>query len=75
MEQALAAAPTERADLGLDFPMVQIAILDAVNAIDRRYSVYVARPTTNQIGASQDAAAYTVLQANFLCRRAQLAAT
>ena len=72
----LAAAPTERPNLGLDFPMVNIAIFDAVNAIDRRYSVYVARPTTNPIGASQDAAAiaaaYTVLRANFPSRRAQL---
>ena len=72
----LAALPTERSNLALDLPMVLIAIFDAENAIDRRYSKYIAQPKTNPMGASQDAAAiaaaYTVLIGNFPSRRAQL---
>ena len=75
-DTVLFAAPAERANFGLDFPMVYIAIFDAVNAIDRRYSRYAAVPTTNPRGASPDAAtiaaAYTVLRVNFPSRRTQL---
>ena len=63
----------------IDFPMVNIAMFDAVNAIDRRYTTYIARPTTDPQGASQEAAAiaaaYTVLRGNIPSRRAQLDAS
>lgn len=73
----LGAAPAERSNLALDFPMVHIAIFDAVNAIDHRYSTYIARSMTPASGASQDAAAiaaaYTVLSGNFPSRQPALA--
>jgi PAP2 superfamily len=72
----LGAAPAERPNLSIDFPMVHIAMFDAVNAIDRRYTTYIAKPTTNAAGASKDAAAvaaaYTVLRNNFPSRQTQL---
>jgi hypothetical protein len=78
-DTVLGAAPTERPNLAIDFPMVHIAIFDAVNAIERRYRTYVATPTANPTGASQDAAAiaaaYTVLKGNFPSRRTQLDAS
>jgi hypothetical protein len=37
--------------------MTQVAIYDAVNAIDGRYSVYAIRPEASPLGASQEAAA------------------
>jgi hypothetical protein len=37
--------------------MVHVAIYDAVNAIDRRYTVFAVKPTSNPIGASKEAAA------------------
>src|SRR5438067_13731302 len=52
----LGALPAERGSLSIDFPMVNIAMFDAVNAIDRRYTTYIARPTTDPQGASQEAA-------------------
>jgi len=49
----------------VDMAYVQAAVYDAVNAIDGRYSVYAAQPTTVAAGGSPDAAvasaAYTVL--------------
>jgi hypothetical protein len=53
----------------VDFAYVHIAIYDAVNAIDGRYSVFAARPSTSPAGASPEsataAAAYTVLRTLF----------
>jgi hypothetical protein len=50
----------------IDFAYVHIAIYDAVNAIDRRYSVFSAAPSTAPAGASPEAAtaaaAYTMLK-------------
>src|SRR5882724_6582946 len=78
-DTVLGALPAERGNLSIDFPMVNIAMFDAVNAIDRRYTTYIARPTTDPQGASQGAAAiaaaYTVLRANIPSRRAQLDAS
>ena len=78
-DTVLGALPAERGSLSIDFPMVNIAMFDAVNAIDRRYTTYIARPTTDPQGASQGAAAiaaaYTVLRANIPSRRAQLDAS
>jgi hypothetical protein len=75
----LGALPAERGSLSIDFPMVTVAMFDAVNAIDRRYTTYIARPTTNPHGASQEAAAiaaaYTVLRGNIPSRRTQLDAS
>jgi len=75
----LGALPAERGNLSIDFPMVSIAMFDAMNAIDRRYTTYIARPTTDPHGASQEAAAiaaaYTVLRGNIPSRRAQLDAS
>jgi hypothetical protein len=75
-DTVLGALPAERGNLSIDFPMVNIAMFDAVNAIDHRYTTYIARPTTNPRGASQEAAAiaaaYTVLRGNIPSRRAQL---
>ena len=75
-ETVLGALPAERGNLAIDFPMVHIAMFDAVNAIDRRYKTYLTEPTTNRKGASQDAAAiaaaYTVLRGTIPSRRAQL---
>ncbi len=72
----LGAAPAERPNFGLDLTMVHVAIFDAENAIDRRYTTYVAQPATSATGASQEsaaiAAAYTVLKGNFPSRRTQL---
>lgn len=78
-DTVLGALPAERGNISIDFPMVNIAIFDAVNAIDRRYTTYVAQPTTHPQGASQEAAAvaaaYTVLRGNIPSRRAQLDAS
>lgn len=53
----------------VDFAYVNIAIYDAVNAIDGRYSVFAALPATATAGASEEAAAimaaYTVLRTFF----------
>lgn len=75
-DTVLGALPAERGNLAIDFPMVNIAIFDAVNAINPRYQTYIARPTTDPRGASQEAAAvaaaYTVLRGNIPSRHAQL---
>src|SRR3977135_968732 len=72
----LGALPAERGSLSIDFPMVTVALFDAVNAIDCRYTTYMARPTPNPHGPSQEAAAiaaaYTVLRGNIPSRRTQL---
>jgi hypothetical protein len=51
----------------IDFAYVHAAIYDAVNAIDRRYSVFSVAPSTAAAGASREAAtaaaAYTMLKA------------
>ena len=65
--QVATAPPQSRAGLApIDLAYVHIAIYDAVNAIDGRYSVFAVRPTTNPQGASMDAAtagaAYTMLK-------------
>jgi hypothetical protein len=65
--QVAVAPPQSRAGLTpIDLAYVHIAIYDAVNAIDGRYSVFAVRPTTNPQGASMDAAtaaaAYTMLK-------------
>ena len=53
----------------IDIAYVNIAIYDAVNAIDGRYSVFAASPTTATAGASEEAAAlaaaYTILRTFF----------
>src|SRR6478672_9104345 len=41
----------------VDLAYMHIAIYDAVNAIDGRYSVFAVRPTTVPAGSSKDAAA------------------
>jgi hypothetical protein len=50
----------------IDFAYVHIAIYDAVNAIDGRYSVFAVKPQTYPVGASMEAAtaaaAYTMLK-------------
>jgi hypothetical protein len=50
----------------IDFSYVHIAIFDAVNAIDRRYTIFAVQPTSSPRGASREAAAaaaaYTVLK-------------
>lgn len=43
----------------VDFAYVQIAIYDAVNAIDGRYSVFAVQPLSSPVGGSPDAAAAT----------------
>ncbi|HEX5108769.1 MAG TPA: hypothetical protein VFV95_09995 [Vicinamibacterales bacterium] len=65
--QVAVAPPQSRAGLAqIDLAYVHIAIYDAVNAIDRRYSAFAVSPTTNPRGASMDAAtasaAYTMLK-------------
>jgi len=53
----------------VDFAYVHAAIYDAVNAIDKRYTVFAVRPTTSPDGASEPAAvaaaAATILKALF----------
>jgi hypothetical protein len=60
----------------IDFAYVHIAIYDAVNAIDGRYSVFSARPSSSAAGASPEAAtaaaAYTVLKAFYPAQQAYL---
>jgi len=60
----------------VDVAYVQIAVYDAVNAIDGRYSVFAVRPVTPPGGASPDAAvaaaAYTVLKWLFPAQQAYL---
>jgi hypothetical protein len=50
----------------IDFAYVHLAIYDALNAIDRRYSVFAVTPTTSPAGASPEAAvaaaAYNMLK-------------
>jgi hypothetical protein len=65
--QIAVAPPQSRAGLAqIDLAYVHIAIYDAVNAIDGRYSVFAVRPATNPLGASMEAAtaaaAYTTLR-------------
>jgi len=65
--QIAVAPPQSRGGLTqIDIAYVHIAVYDAVNAIDGRYSVFAVRPTTNPQGASMDAAtaasAYTMLK-------------
>src|SRR5262245_8873782 len=43
----------------VDYAYVHIAIYDAVNAIDRRYSVFAVQPLSSPIGGSPEAAAAT----------------
>ena len=58
---------TNNALIGTDLAYMHIAIYDAVNAIDGRYSVFAVRPSSVPPGASQEAAAveaaYRVLRA------------
>ena len=60
----------------VDFAYVHIAIYDAINAIDGRYSVFAVEPLTSAIGASPEAAgaaaAYTVLTWMFPLQQAYL---
>lgn len=44
---------------GVYFALVHIAVYDAVNAIDRKYSAFAVTPAAATTGASQDAAAAT----------------
>jgi hypothetical protein len=65
--QVAVAPPQSRAGLApIDLAYVHIAIYDAVNAIDGRFSVFAVRPVTNPQAASMDAAtaaaAYTMLK-------------
>jgi hypothetical protein len=70
------ALPAERASNALDFPMMHIAIYDAVNAIDRRYRPFVVKPSALARGASREAAvvaaAYGVLSGSIPSRQPQL---
>src|SRR5688572_31138848 len=55
--QVAVAPPQSRAGLtAIDLAYVHIAVYDAVNAIDGRYSVFAVRPATNPLGASMEAA-------------------
>src|SRR5215831_7051389 len=60
----------------IDIAYVHIAIYDAVNAIDGRYSVFSARPASSASGASPEAAtaaaAYTMLKALYPAQQAYL---
>src|SRR5262249_48431055 len=60
----------------IDFAYVHIAIYDAVNAIDGRYSVFSATPSSSAAGASPEAAtaaaAYTMLKALYPAQQAYL---
>src|SRR5215470_17400430 len=60
----------------IDFAYVHIAIYDAVNAIDGRYSVFSVTPSTATAGASPEAAtaaaAYTMLTALYPAQKAYL---
>jgi hypothetical protein len=60
----------------IDFAYVHIAIYDAVNAIDGRYSVFSATPSSSAAGASPEAAtaaaAYTMLKAFYPAQQAYL---
>jgi hypothetical protein len=51
------------------YAFVHVAMYDAVNAIDGRYSVFAVKPTTSPRGASKEAAAaaaaYTVLRTTY----------
>src|SRR5262249_50067738 len=63
----------------IDFAYVHVAIYDAVNAIDRRHTVFAVRPTTPTRHASPDAAtaaaAYTVLKWLYPAQQAYLDGT
>jgi len=48
---------TPGAQPGIAYPLVHVAIYDAVNAIDGRYATFAVRPTSNPRGASREAAA------------------
>lgn len=48
---------TPGAQPGIYYPLVHVAIYDAVNAIDGRYSTFAVRPTSNPRNASREAAA------------------
>src|SRR6202040_3226518 len=60
----------------VDLAYMHIAVYDAVNAIDGRYSVFAVSPTTAPAGASKEAAAiaaaYNVLLALFPAQQAVL---
>jgi hypothetical protein len=60
----------------VDLAYMHIAVYDAVNAIDGRYTVFAVSPTTVPAGASKDAAAvaaaYTVLHTLFPAQAAAL---
>ncbi|HUR32519.1 MAG TPA: vanadium-dependent haloperoxidase [Vicinamibacterales bacterium] len=43
----------------VDYAYVQVAVYDAVNAIDGRYSVFAVRPLSSPVGGSPEAAAAT----------------
>lgn len=65
--QVAVAPPQSRAGLtAIDLAYVHIAIYDAVNAIDGRYSVFAVRPATHPLGASMEAA--TAAAANTMLR-------
>ena len=65
--QVAVAPPQSRAGLtAIDLAYVHIAVYDAVNAIDGRYSVFAVRPATNPLGASMEAA--TAAAANTMLR-------
>jgi len=61
---------------GIHFAMVHTAIYDAVNSIDRRYTVFAVKPTGKTRKASQEAAAasaaYNILLALFPEQKATL---
>src|SRR5262245_22690513 len=63
----------------IDFAYVHVAIYDAVNAIDRRYSTFSVAPTSPTGGASPEAAtaaaAYTILKAFYPAQSAFLDTT
>src|SRR5262249_39136927 len=63
----------------IDFAYVHIAVYDAVNAIDRRHTVFAVRPTAPTRNASPDAAtaaaAYTMLKALYPAQQAYLDGT
>lgn len=60
----------------IDFAYLHLAIYDAVNAIDQRYQVFAAKPTSSPVGASPDAAtaaaAYVMLKWLFPAQQAYL---
>ncbi len=52
-----AALPAERPSAGIHWAMVQVAVYDAVNAIDGRHEPFLVKATSHCAGASMEAAA------------------